>query len=163
MPPGPPELGPWPEYPTEKERPSLGSPQALLSQLVSPFANLLTGLLIELRHLCHLRPANPHRCCDLELVLISPKPSPLQPKNFTTHRRHRIRYVANDVVKHVCLIKDPILRKAVPQWRGYLTSANDVEDAAARRHQHLFNPQLSGLHSRAQTGSARFQNLCAAL
>jgi short-subunit dehydrogenase len=38
-----------------------------------------------------------NRCDDLEHVLITPKSSPLQPKNFTSHRRPRIRHVASDV------------------------------------------------------------------
>ena len=108
---------PWPDYLPGKKRPSLRRPKTLYHKLLPPFVNLLTGHLVALRHRC---PADPDRCDDQELAPITPEASPPHRKNFTTHRRPRIRRVANDVVKHGSW---QFIRKSArrPQCSGYET------------------------------------------
>jgi hypothetical protein len=57
--------------------------------------------LMTLRHLGHARPTDTNRHDDLELFIVMPEASPLNPKNFAPHRTPRIRDVVNDVIKHV--------------------------------------------------------------
>ncbi|PSS59511.1 hypothetical protein C6558_37910 [Ensifer sp. NM-2] len=47
------------------------------------------------------RTVEPDRHDNVELLLVTPTPPPFLTKNFDTHRKPRLRYVANDVAKHV--------------------------------------------------------------
>jgi hypothetical protein len=67
--------------------------------VMPPRVNLLSPDLMALRNLPHARTTNLHD--NLKLVIVMPKASPLNPKNFATHLKPRIRDVANDVIKHV--------------------------------------------------------------
>jgi hypothetical protein len=75
--------------------------ETLLPQLTPPGIYPLPRHIVPLRNLRYRRPVNANRHDDVELLLITPAPSPFLTKNLHTHRKPHLRHVANDVVKHV--------------------------------------------------------------
>ncbi len=62
---------------------------------------MLSLNLMTLRNLRYACTIDTNRHNNLKFVVVMPKASPLRPKNFATHRRPRLRDVANDVLSDV--------------------------------------------------------------
>jgi hypothetical protein len=89
------------EYRKEGRAHHIRGPQPLLLHLVTPGIDLLPGDLVALSYLRDRRLIGAHRHDNLKLLLVAPAPPSFKPKYLTTHRQSHLRYVANDVVKHV--------------------------------------------------------------